>query len=74
MPRPSPFRYPEIFRLGELLYASYPRLLRNVEDLLHERGIDICRENGAVLVAQVRTEAAKVRSKSASEFWSYIIQ
>ena len=44
----SPFRYfktsPEIIRLAVLLYISIPLSLRNVEDLLHERGIDICHE------------------------------
>ncbi|MFC3712897.1 hypothetical protein ACFOMD_09965 [Sphingoaurantiacus capsulatus] len=27
-----------------MMYVKYPLLLRNVEDLLHERGIDICHE------------------------------
>ena len=41
----SPFRYfnssPEVIRLAVLMYVKYPLSLRNVEDLLHERGIDI---------------------------------
>ena len=40
----SPFRYfktsPEIIRLAVMLYVRFPLSLRNVEDLLHERGID----------------------------------
>src|SRR3954466_14759625 len=52
MPRPrvpaSPFRYfyssPEVIRLAVLLYVKYPLSLRNVEDLLAERGIDISHE------------------------------
>ncbi len=52
MPRPhkpaSPFRYfnssPEIIRLAVMMYIRYPLSLRNVEDLLSERGIDICHE------------------------------
>ena len=52
MPRPrkpaSPFRYfnssPEVIRLAVLMYVKYPLSLRNVEDLLHEHGIDICHE------------------------------
>jgi hypothetical protein len=32
---------PEVIRLAVLLYVKYPLSLRNVEDLLHERGIDI---------------------------------
>ena len=38
----SPFRYfkisPEIIRLAVMLYIRFPLSLRNVEDLLHERG------------------------------------
>ena len=45
MTKPSPFRYfktsPEIIRLAVMLYVRFPLSLRNVEDLLHERGIEI---------------------------------
>ena len=45
----NPFRYfktpPEIFQLAEMMYARFPRSLRDVEDLLHEREIDICHES-----------------------------
>ena len=38
----SPFRYfktgPDIIRLALMLYTRFPLSLRNVEDLLHERG------------------------------------
>jgi putative transposase len=44
----SPFRHfktsPEIIRLAVMLYVRFPLSLRNVEDLLHERGIDISHE------------------------------
>ncbi len=44
----NPFRYfktsPEIIRLTVMMYVRFPLSLRNVEDLLHERGIDICHE------------------------------
>ena len=44
----KPFRYfnssPEIIRLAVLMYVKYPLSLRNVEDLLAERGIDISHE------------------------------
>ena len=48
-PKPaSPFRYfnssSEVIRLAVLMYVKYPLSLRNVEDLLHERGIDISYE------------------------------
>ena len=42
------FRYfhssPEVIRLVVMMYVRYPLSLRNVEDLLFERGIDICHE------------------------------
>ena len=52
MPRPkkpaNPFRYfnssPEVIRLVVMMYVRYPLSLRNVEDLLFERGVDICHE------------------------------
>ena len=52
MPRPrkpaNPFRYfhssPEVIPLVVLMYVRFPLILRNVEDLLFERGIDVCHE------------------------------
>jgi putative transposase len=45
---PDPFRWfdssPEVIRLVVMMYVRYPLSLRNVEDLLFERGIDICHE------------------------------
>ncbi len=35
---------PEIIRLVVMMYVKYPLSLRNVEDLLAERGIEICHE------------------------------
>jgi len=35
---------PEVIRLVVMMYVKYPLSLRNVEDLLFERGIDICHE------------------------------
>ena len=44
----NPFRYfktsPEIIRLTVMMYVRFPLSLRQVEDLLHERGIVICHE------------------------------
>ena len=44
----NPFKYfktsPEIIRLAVMMYVRFPLWLRNVEDLLHERGIDITRK------------------------------
>jgi putative transposase len=33
-----------VIRLAVMMYVRYPLSLRNVEDLLAERGIDICHE------------------------------
>ena len=50
MTKRCPFRYfrtsPEIIRLAVMLYVRYPLSLRNVEDLLHERAIEISHETG----------------------------
>ncbi|MEK6205026.1 MAG: hypothetical protein N2B02_05275, partial [Amylibacter sp.] len=35
---------PEITRLAVIYYVRYPLSFRQVEDILHERGIDICHE------------------------------
>lgn len=44
----NPFRWfdssPEVIRLVVIMYVKYPLSLRNVEDLLSERDIDICHE------------------------------
>ena len=44
----NPFRYfnssPEVIRLVVMMYVRYPLSVRNVEDLLAERGIDISHE------------------------------
>ena len=52
MPRPRkpacPFRNfnssPEVVRLVVLMYVGFPLSPSNVEDLLFERGVDICHE------------------------------
>ncbi len=44
----NPFDYfnssPEVIRLAVMMYVRYPLSLRQVEDLLFERGIDVCHE------------------------------
>ena len=48
MTQRSPFRYfktsPVIIQLAVMLFNRFPLSLRNVEDLLHERGIEISHE------------------------------
>ena len=66
MTKPNPFKCfqssPEIIRLAVMLYVRFPLSLRNVEDLLHERGIDISHETvrfwwhrfGPMFAAEIR--------------------
>jgi putative transposase len=63
---PDPFRWfdssPEVIRLVVMMYVRHPLSLRNVEDLLLERGIDICHEKvrqwwnrfGPMFAAEIR--------------------
>ena len=59
----NPFRYfnssPEVIRLVVMMYVRYPLSLRNVEDLLAERGIDISPRDGSVLVQPVRADVRR---------------
>ncbi|WP_413243730.1 IS6 family transposase [Sedimentimonas flavescens] len=64
--KPDPFKgfhsSPEIIRLAVMLYVRFPLSLRNVEDLLHERGIEISHETvrfwwnrfGPMFAAEIR--------------------
>ena len=73
---PNPFRYfnssPEIIRLTVMMYIRYPLSLRQVEDLLFERGIDICHETvrfwwnrfGPMFAAEIRRRRVQSRSYS----------
>ena len=71
----NPFRYfnssPEVIRLVVMMYVRYPLSLRNVEDLLAERGIDISHETvrfwwnwfGPIFAAEIRKRrVAQMRS------------
>jgi putative transposase len=72
----NPFRYfnssPEIIRLTVMMYVRYPLSLRQVEDLLFERGIDICHETvrfwwnrfGPMFAAEIRKRRVHNRSYS----------
>ena len=65
---PSPFRYfhsaPELIREVVMLYIRFPLSLRNVEDLLSERGYDLCHETvrlwwnrfGPMFAAEIRRQ------------------
>lgn len=67
----DPFRYfktsPEIIQPAVMRYVGFPLSLRNVEDLLHERGIDVCHENVRKWVDRFGPMfAGKIRVKRAS--------
>ena len=67
----NPFRYfktsPEVIRLAVMMYIRFPLSLRNVEDLLHERGIDITHETvrfwwnrfGPMFASEIRRRRAQ---------------
>ncbi|TMV09141.1 IS6 family transposase [Ruegeria sediminis] len=71
MPKRDPFKYfhssPEIIRLAVMMYVRFPLSLRNVEDLLHERGIDVSHETirfwwnrfGPMFAAEIRRRRAE---------------
>ena len=66
MSQATPFRHfktcAKIIRLAVMMYVRFPLSLRNVEDLLHERGIDISHETvrfwwnrfGPMFAAEIR--------------------
>ena len=72
----KPFRYfnssPEVIRLTVMMYVRYPLSLRQVEDLLFERGIDFCHETvrfwwnrfGPMFAAEIRKRRINKRAYS----------
>ena len=75
-PSPNPFRWfdssPEIIRLVVLMYVKYPLSLRNVEDLLHERGIDLCHETVRKWVSRFGPMfASEIRNKRVEAMRQY---
>ena len=69
----NPFRYfnssPEVIRTAVLMYVKYPLSVRNVEDLLAERGIDISQETvrqrwnrfGPLFAAEIKKKRISAR-------------
>ena len=70
----DPFRHfnssPEVIRLVVMMYVKYPLSLRNVEDLLAERGVDISHETvrfrwnrfGPMFAAEIRKRRSRTRA------------
>jgi putative transposase len=81
MTKRSPFRYfktsPEVIRLAVMLYVRFPLSLRNVEDLLHERGIEVSHETvrywwnrfGPLFASEIRKR--RVERLKASSNWQW---
>ena len=81
MIKSNPFRYfktsPEVIRLAVMMYVRFPLSLRNVEDLLHERGIDISHETvrfwwhrfGPLFAAEIRK--GRVRGMRCYSKWQW---
>ncbi len=79
----SPFRYskssPEVIRLAVILYVRYPLSLRNVEDLLHERGIDVTHETvrywwnrfGPMFAAEIRRKRVEAMRQVTKWHWHW---
>ncbi|QSR22049.1 IS6 family transposase [Hyphomonas sp. KY3] len=77
----NPFRYfntsPEIIRLAVMMYVRFPLSLRNVEDLLHERGIDVCHESvrhwwnrfGPMFASEIRKKRSHSMRQSPQWRW-----
>jgi len=77
----NPFRYfnssPEVIRLVVMMYVKFPLSLRNVEDLLAERGIDVSYETvrcwwnrfGPMFAAEIRRK--RVEHMRAFTHWRW---
>ena len=77
----DPFRWfdssPEVIRLVVMMYVKFPLSLRNVEDLLHERGIEICHETvrhwwnrfGPMFAAEIRRK--RVQAMRQHTHWKW---
>ena len=71
MTKRDPFKFfktsEEIIRLAVMMYVRFPLSLRNVEDLLHERGFDVSHESvrfwwnrfGPVFAFEIRKKRAE---------------
>ena len=60
-----------------MMYVRFPLSLRNIEDLLHERGIDICHESirtwvdrfGQIFAGKTRTNRASYMGQHTQWQW-----
>jgi putative transposase len=83
MTKLSPFRYfktsPEVIRLAVMMYVRFALSLRNVEDLLHERGIDVSHETirfwwnrfGPMFAAEIARKRRKQARSHSNWQWHF---
>ena len=75
MPAQGPFRCfktsPDIVRLAVMLYVRFPPSLRNVEDLLHERGIEISLETVRFWWNRLSRVSPRERHDNALAKWNH---
>jgi len=68
MTKPDPFRHlktsREIIRLAVMMYVPVPQSLRNVEDLLHERSINVSHEAEGDAPLPAHAKFAEIRRRS----------
>ena len=79
----NPFKYfktsQEIIRLAVMMYARFPLSLRQVEDLLHERGIDVSYETvrfwwnrfGPLFAAEIKKKRSLPRASHTQWRWHF---
>lgn len=68
---------PEVIRLVVMMYVKFPLSLRNVEDLLHERGIDVSYETvrywwnrfGPMFAAEIRRKRVEAMRQFTQWRW-----
>jgi putative transposase len=77
----NPFKYfktsPEIIRLAVMMYVRFPLSLRQVEDLLHERGIDVSYETirfwwnrfGPLFAAEIKKKRSSLTGSHTQWQW-----
>ena len=77
----NPFRYfktsPDIIRLAVMMYIRFPLSWRQVEDLLHERGIDVSYETvrawwnrfGPLFAAEIRKKRSASMRRRMQWHW-----
>ena len=84
MTKASPFRYfktsSEIIRLAVMMYVRFPLSLRNVEDLLYERSIEVINETvrywwnrfGQVVASEIRRKRVQQLRAYSKWMWHVI--